>query len=77
MEEHPDKRGYMPEFTTRMPELRARKGLTQEQLAELIGASKKTIVRIEKGSVNPSLRLALDIAHVLEAPVEEIFTYNA
>ena len=76
MEEQSDRRGYMPEFTTCMPELRAKKGLTQDQLAEMIGASKKTIFRIEKGSVNPSLRLALDIAHVLEAPVEEIFTYH-
>jgi len=48
---------------TRMKELRARYDLTQEDLAKKIGVRRETILFIEKGKYNPSLKLAHDIAN--------------
>ena len=45
---------------TRIKELRARYGLTQEQLAVRVGVRRETIVFLEKGRYNPSLKLAHD-----------------
>lgn len=50
------------------------KDLTQEELAELVGVSRQTIIAIEKGKYNPSVHLALKLARVLDTTVEEIFT---
>lgn len=47
--------------------------MTQEELADLVGATRQTIVSIEKGRYNPSVGLALRIAKVLGATVEELF----
>jgi putative transcriptional regulator len=52
---------------------RAKKDLTQEQLAELVGVSRKTINTVEKGKFIPSTYLALKLARILNVPVEEIF----
>ncbi len=61
---------------TRMPELRARHDLTQAQLAERVGVQRETIVHLEKGRYNPSLRLAYRIAQVLGAGIEEVFSFD-
>jgi putative transcriptional regulator len=47
--------------------------LTQQQLADLVGVSRQTIVSIEKGRYNPTVGLALTLARVLEVTVEELF----
>ena len=47
--------------------------LTQEELAERVGATRQTILAIEKGNYNPSVGLALRLAAVLGVPVEAIF----
>jgi len=52
---------------------RAKKDLTQEQLAHLVGVTRKTINTVEKGKYIPSTYLALKLSKVLEAPVEELF----
>ncbi len=52
---------------------RAIKDLTQEQLAQRVGVSRKTINNIEKGKYVPSGYLILKLAKEFEAPVEEIF----
>jgi putative transcriptional regulator len=52
---------------------RAKKDLTQEQLAELVGVTRTTINFVERGRWVPSAVLALKIAHVFEAPFEEVF----
>ena len=52
---------------------RAKKDLTQEQLAELAGVTRKTINTIEKGRYSPSTYLALKMAKVLDVSVEELF----
>ncbi len=58
---------------TRMKEYRSRLGLTQEKLAEIVGVRRETIIFLEKGKYNPSLKLAHNIARALEAGIEEIF----
>lgn len=52
------------------------KELTQEQLAEKAGVRRETIMRLEKAQYNPSLKLAVDISRVVEAPIEEIFVFQ-
>ena len=52
---------------------RAKKDLTQEQLAELVEVTRKTINTIEKGKYIPSTYLALKLAKVLDVTVEELF----
>lgn len=52
---------------------RAKKNLTQAQLADLVGVSRQAVNNIEKGNFNPSTLLALKMAKVLEASVEELF----
>jgi putative transcriptional regulator len=55
---------------------RAKKDLTQEQLAELVCVTRKTINTVEKGKYVPSTVLALKLAKVLDVPVEELFILN-
>ena len=47
--------------------------LTQQELAEKVKVSRQTILSIEKGKFNPSVRLALLIAKVFDVSIEEIF----
>jgi len=61
---------------TRMKEYRARLGLTQEKLAEIVGVRRETIIFLEKGKYNPSLKLAHNIARALEVGIEDIFILN-
>jgi putative transcriptional regulator len=62
--------------TNRLRELRGERGLTQEGLAELAGVSRQTINSIETGRFEPSLSLALVLAHFFETPVERIFALD-
>lgn len=66
----------MPEFTTKMKEYRAKNNIKQGELAEMVGVRRETIIRLEKGQYNPSLKLALDVAKALGATVEEIFIFE-
>lgn len=59
---------------TRMKEYRARRNMSQEELAKLVGVRRETIGNLEKGKYNPSLVLAWNIARVFGVPIEEIFT---
>jgi putative transcriptional regulator len=52
---------------------RAIKDLTQEQLAQRVGVTRKTINTVEKGKYIPSTYLALKLAKVFEVSVEELF----
>jgi putative transcriptional regulator len=61
---------------TRIKELRARYDLTQEELAKKVGVRRETIVFLEKGKYNPSLKLAYDIAKVLKSKIEEVFIFE-
>lgn len=63
------------EFECRLKQYRLAKGWTQEQLAERVGVRRETIMRLEKAQYNPSLKLAIDIARAVEAPIEDIFVF--
>lgn len=58
---------------TRIRELRARDKLTQSDLAKKVNVRRETIVFLEKGKYNPSLKLAYDIAKVFDMTIEEVF----
>jgi putative transcriptional regulator len=50
--------------------------MTQQQLADQVGASRQTIVAIEKGNYSPSLELAFRIALVFNTTVDNVFSYS-
>ena len=66
----------MAEFTTKLKEYRASKNMKQGDLADLVGVRRETIIRLEKGQYNPSLKLAVDIARVFGVKVEDIFIFD-
>lgn len=51
--------------------------MTQQQLAELVGVTRQTIMAIEKDKYSPSLELAFKIALVFKIPLEEVFAYES
>lgn len=61
---------------TRIKEFRARHDLTKESLATLVGVRRETIVFLEKGKYNPSLKLAFKIARTLDTKIEELFIFE-
>ena len=63
-------------LSTNLKEYREAKGLKQADLAELVGVRRETIVNLEKGKYNPSLKLAMDIAKVFHTTVEELFFFD-
>ena len=60
---------------TKIKEFRAREGLTQKDLADKVGVRRETIVHLENGKYNPSLKLAYDISKALKTSIEEIFIF--
>ncbi len=66
----------MVDFICKLKKYRLLKELTQEQLAQAVGVRRETIMRLEKGQYNQSLKLAIDISRVVEAPIEEIFIFE-
>jgi len=63
-------------MNNRIRELRAKFGLTQDELARKAGVRRETIVFLEKGKYNPSLKLAWDIARVFGVSIEEVFIFE-
>jgi len=61
---------------TRIKEYRAKYDMTQEDLAKKVGVRRETILFLEKGKYNPSLKLAHDVAKTLNATIEEIFLFE-
>lgn len=61
---------------TKIKEYREKAGLTQNELAELVKVRRETIVHLENGRYNPSLKLAMDIARVFHVTIEELFTFT-
>jgi len=61
---------------TRIKEFRARYDLTQEELAKKVGVRRETIVFLEKGKYNPSLKLAYDVAKALKTTIDELFIFE-
>ena len=63
-------------FKTRIEELRARYDLTQEDLAKAVGVRRETILYLEKGKYNPSLKLAHDVSKVLRTTLDDLFIFK-
>lgn len=61
---------------TRIKEYRTRLNLTQDDLAKKVGVRRETIVFLEQGKYNPSLKLAHDVAQTLHATIEDLFIFE-
>ena len=59
----------------RIKELRAKHGLTQQDLAKKVNVRRETIVFLEKGKYNPSLRLAYEISKIFQLNIEDVFIF--
>lgn len=59
-----------------LKEFRTQKNLTQEELAERVGVRRETIIFLEQGKYNPSLKLALYIAKELKTPIDKLFSLS-
>ncbi|MDF2842342.1 MAG: putative transcriptional regulator [Herbinix sp.] len=60
----------------KIKELRELRGLTQEQLGELVGTSRQAINAIETEKFEPSIWLAYDISNVFQCTIEEVFIFE-
>ena len=61
---------------TKIREYRVKYKLTQEELALIVGVRRETILYLEQGKYNPSLRLAYKIARTLQTTIEELFIFD-
>ena len=61
---------------TRVKEYRTRANLTQEKLAGVVGVRRETIIFLEQGKYNPSLKLAHNVAKALGTTIEELFIFD-
>jgi len=61
---------------TRIREYRTRLNLTQEDIAREVGVRRETIVFLEQGKYNPSLKLAYDVARVLHTSIDNLFIFD-
>lgn len=59
-----------------LKEYRVRLGVNQQQMGQLVKTSRQTISQIERGDYSPSVTLALKIAKICDAKVEDIFEYE-
>ena len=64
-------------LVTTLKNMREARGLTQAQLAEMVGVSRKTINTVENGVFVPSTVIALKLAAALDEPVEALFRLTA
>lgn len=70
------KEGKNMPLENRLKEFRARIGVNQQEMGKLVSVSRQTISQIERGDYSPSVTLALKIAKVFDAKVEDIFSYT-
>ncbi len=68
--------GWIYWMKNRLEEIRKLKGLSQEELADILGVSRQTISSLENGRYNPSILLAFKIARYFERSIEDIFIYE-
>jgi len=66
----------MAEFISNLKQYRTAAKLTQEELAQKVDVRRETIIRLEAGKYNPSLKLAVDISRAVNASIEEIFIFE-
>ena len=56
-----------------LKEIRLKRNLTQEALADMVGVTRQTIIAVEKAKFVPSVKLALELAQALDVPFEKVF----
>ncbi len=61
---------------TRIHEFRKEKGLTQDDLAKLVGVRRETVGHLENVTNNPSLKLAMEVAEALDASLDELYYFK-
>ena len=66
----------MTGLITKIKRYRDKYNMTQKELADRVHVRRETIVRLEQGKYNPSLKLAADIAKVFDKTIENIFSYE-
>jgi len=64
-------------LVTKIKEYREKNKYKQSELADMVNARRETIVHLESGKYNPSLKLAMDIAKVFGVSVEELFEFTS
>ena len=69
-------KGESDSLKNRVEEFRRQNNENQEDLANIVGVSRQTIISIEKGKYNPSILLAFKIANHYQKSIEEIFIYE-
>lgn len=60
----------------RLAELRGTRGWTQQQLADVVGVSRQTVISLEQGRYNPSITLAFRLARTFDTEIEKLFVYE-
>ena len=63
-------------MNNRIKEFRAKYNLTQSDLAKMVNVRRETIVFLEKGRYNPSLKLSYDVSRALKSKIEEVFIFD-
>ena len=63
-------------FDSKIHVFRATKRMSQQELADLVGVSRQTIIQLERNRYNPSMLLAYSIAKVLDVTIEELFDFK-
>ncbi|HHW57528.1 MAG TPA: helix-turn-helix transcriptional regulator [Clostridia bacterium] len=66
----------MAKLISNLKKYRLLNNLTQEELAEKVKVRRETIIHLEAGRYNPSLKLALNLAKVLNVKVEDLFSFE-
>ena len=70
------KEGLVLPLLNRLKDYRSRLGINQTELGKRAGVSRQTISLIERGDYSPSVTLALKLAKICNAPVEDLFEYK-
>ena len=64
------------QFESRIHVYRATKRMTQQELADLVGVSRQTVIQLERNRYNPSMLLAYSIARVFDVTIEDLFDFK-
>ena len=63
-------------FDSKIHIYRATKRMSQQELADLVGVSRQTIIQLERNRYNPSMLLAYSIAKVFDVAIEDLFDFE-
>ena len=64
------------QFESKIHVYRATKRMTQQELADLVGVSRQTVMQLERNRYNPSMLLAYSVARVFDVTIEDLFDFK-